>query len=322
MFNKIIIFFALSGLAGQGWCAGLETLRSADLSSIDAGAITVRVQDNQLPQPSPVLLAAGQPVQKYISSSDLRDLLNDPNPKVRKAAVRSSRPYILNSYAQDPVLEILQDRNEPADIRVEAARVLSYATGAIKVRDALTDIIRDSNEPPELRVMAYKALWTVAGTSRIQDLLMDAARYDEKDPEARLAAIWALFPVAGNSRPQGILMDLVRSGNQEDPVRIEAMKSLYGAMGNSRVKDEIMDIARDGREEKPVRLTAIKALSASNGDSRVKDLLEDMMRTGQDLDLRAAAIEAAAPNMAEIREYFHLGYRIENGIFISPIEKE
>ncbi len=270
-------------------------------------------------RPAPSPFAA---FPKYISSSDLRDLLRDPNPEVRKAAVKASRGYIGNSYALDPVLDILGNGNERTDIRVEAARVLSYATGHSRVRDELEEAIRFGNEPRELRVMAYKALWSATGHSRVQDLLMDAVRYGEKDRDARRAAIWALFSASPNSRPQDVLADVLRSRNEEEATRIEALKSLYNAMGNSRVRDLVMDLVRDSNERKPVRLAAIKALSAANGDSRVKSLLEDIMERASDPEFRTAAIAAAAPEPADIREYFHLGWKMENGAFVSPIEKE
>ena len=76
------------------------------------------------------------PKDKSISSSQLEDLLRDQNPEIRKAAVKSAKNYILNSYAQDRVLDILKNRNERSDIRVEAARTLSYAGGYSRVQDA------------------------------------------------------------------------------------------------------------------------------------------------------------------------------------------
>lgn len=372
MILKAMAFFALAGMAGQGWCAEIENLRAQGLP--DAGSIMAQIQQQQpqFPQPSPTTLdmcvftefrnnkchfkcesgatliepavrpdfSSGEPAgacathifrpvpspfagfSKQIDSSDLRDLLRDPNPEVRKAAVKASRNYIGNSYAQDPVRDMLGNRNERLDIRVEAARVLSHAAGHSRVRDELTDVIRYGNEPRELRVMAYKALWSVTGHSRVQDFLMDAVRYEEKDREARRAAIWALFSAAGNSRPQEILSDVLRSRNEEEATRLEALKSLYNAMGHYRVRDLMMDIVRDSNERKPVRLAAIKALSGANNDSRVKRLLEDIMERSSDTDLRLAAIDAASPDLADIREYFHLPYRLENGGSVSPLDRE
>lgn len=262
------------------------------------------------------------PKDRNISSSQLRDLLEDPNPEIRKAAVKSSRSYIQSSFAMDRVVEILKNKSERTDIRVEAARVLSYAAGNSRIQDALTDLIDYGQEPRELRVMSYKALWSATGNSRIQDFLMDAIKYDEKDRDARRAAIWAIFAAVNNSRPQDLLMDLVKYGNEEEATRIEAVKSLYSAMGNSRVTDLMIDLVRNTSERKPVRLVAVRALSGAVGNSRVQSLLDDMMRSENDTELRAAAIQAAAPDMADIRDYFHLGYKLQNGAYVSPIENE
>lgn len=261
---------------------------------------------------------------KQLTSSQLEDLLEDRDPEIRLAAVKSARKYILNSFAQDPVLEIFRNRNERADIRTEAARTLSYASGYYKVTDAFKDLLRrSSGEPRELRAMTYKAMFAAAAqSSSHQDFLVDAVKYGEKDKEARLAAVWALFDSAQNSRPQDLLIDLVKYGNEEEAVRVEAIKSLYGAMGHYRVKDLVLDLAKNGNETKAVRLTAMKALSAVNGDSWVKSFLDDTLRREADTQLRAAAVWASSPDPMEVREFFHLGYLLQNGGYVSPIERE
>ncbi|MBI4350302.1 MAG: HEAT repeat domain-containing protein [Elusimicrobia bacterium] len=262
-------------------------------------------------------------LNKNITSSQLEDLLEDPNPEIRKAAVKSAKRYILNSFANEPVLEIYKNRSERLDIRVEAARTLSYASGYYKVQDAFTELLKYGSDPRELRVMTYKALYGAAAqNSRYQDFLVDAVKYNEKDGAGRRAAIWGLFASVQNSRPQELLTDLLKYGNEEEATKIEAIKSLYGAVGNYRVKDLLQDLAKSSNERKPVRLAAVKALSGATGDSSVQRFLDDMMRYENDTELRAAAIEAASPDIADLREYFHLGYRLENGGYVSPIEKE
>jgi|GEM_PF-1349829 len=264
------------------------------------------------------------PIARNISSGQLEDLLRDSNPEIRKAAVKSARNYIQNNFANEPVLEIYKNKGERADIRVEAARTLSYASGYSKVQDAFTDLLKyGGSEPRELRVMTYKALSSAASmSSRYQDFLVDAVKYNEKDRDARRAAIWALYASVQNTRPQELLTELVKYGNEDEATRIEAIKSLYGAVGNYRVKDMLQELARNANERKPVRLAAIKALSGASGDSSVQRFMEDLMSREKDQELRVAAIEAASPNMAALREYFHLGYKLENGGFISPIERE
>lgn len=262
-------------------------------------------------------------IDKNISSSQLAALLQDPSPEIRKAAVKSARNYILNNFANEPVLEIFKNRNERADIRVEAARTLSYASGSYKVQDAFTELLKHGSAPRELRVMTYKALYgAAAANSRHQDFLVEAVKYNEKDRDARRAAVWALFASAQNAKPMELLTGLVKYGNEEELTRIEAVKSLYSVAGNARVRDLLKDLIRDGNERKPVRLTAIKALSGALGDSSVQRFLEDLIHDERDPELRVAAIEAAAPDMAALREYFHLGYKLENGGYISPIAKE
>ncbi len=262
--------------------------------------------------------------KKSLAPDQLRDLLKDADPEVRKAAVKSARTQIQNSYAADRVLEILKDKNERADIRVEAARTLSYAPGYIKTQDALVDLLKyGSNEPAALRVMAYKALWGAAAANpRYMDFLIDAVKYSEKDAAARRAAVWALFGASANFRAQQLLVDLLKYGNENEAVKIEAIKSLYGAVGVFTVKDLFQNIVESDKQTKPVRLAALKALSGAAGDSSVQRFIADMIRSERDQELRVAAVEAANPDLAGLREFFHLGYTVENGGFVSPIEKE
>ncbi len=269
----------------------------------------------------PITQAA--PFNKNLTARQLKDLLEDSNPEIRKAAVKGAKKFILNSFANEPVLEIYKNKNERIDIRVEAARTLSYASGYYKVQDAFTELLKYGSHPRELRIMTYKGLYGAAAqNSRYQDFLIEAIKYNEKERDSRRAAIWALFASVQNSRPQELLTDLIKYGNEEEATKIEAIRSLYGAVGNSRVKDLMRELARNGNERKPVRIAAIRALSGATGDSSVQRFLDETILYERDTELRAAAIEAAAPDMAGLREYFHLGYRLENGGYISPIEKE
>jgi len=262
-------------------------------------------------------------INKNLTSSQLEDLLEDANPEIRKAAVKSAKRFILNSFANEPVLEIYKNKSERLDIRIEAARTLSYASGYYKVQDAFTELLKYGSDPRELRIMTYKGLFGAAAqNSRYQDFLVEAIKYNEKDRDSRRAAIWALFSSVQNSRPQELLTDLIKYGNEEEATKLEAIKSLYGAVGNYRVKELMQDLAKSANERKPLRIAAIKALSGATGDSSVQRFLDETIRYEKDIELRAAAIEAASPDMAGLREYFHLGYKLENGGYISPIEKE
>lgn len=263
--------------------------------------------------------------EKYVTSNQLDELLKDPSPEVRKAAVKSAKNQIQNGYTQDRVLTIFKNRNERLDIRVEAARTLSYSPGNYRVQDELKGLVKYGGpEPLELRVITYKALWSAAPmNSSIQDFLIDAVKYSEKDQAARRAAIWALFSVSNNSGPKDVLINVLKYGNEEEATRIEAIKSLYsGLTSQYKAVDLMKEIFRDAREKKPVRLAALKALSGASNDSSVQSFLEDIVRNERDQDLRAAAVDAMSPDLTTLREFFHLPYKLEHGFIVSPIEAE
>jgi len=171
--------------------------------------------------------------------------------------------------------------------------------------------------------MAYKALWGAAnGYPKVQAFLIDAVKYNEKDPAARRAAIWALFDGTRNNKPRECLIELLRDGNEDEATAIEAVKSLYNGMAYRDVKELAISLVRNTDTAKPVRLAALLSLSAASGDSRVRNLLETMMRYESDPELRAAAVEASSPSPDRIRDFFHLNYKVENGWYVSPIERE
>lgn len=260
---------------------------------------------------------------KALNMNQVSDLLRDSDPEVRKAAIRGSRALIANTRIYERVMFIMENSGERLDIRVEAARALSYAVQYPKVQDALARTIKYGSAPVELNVMAYKALWGAAnGYPKVQAFLIDAVKYTEKDPAARRAAIWALFDSTRNNKPRECLLELLRYGKEDETTAIEAVKSLYGGMAYRDVKELAIAMVRDADVAKPVRLAALLSLSAASGDSRVRNLLESMMRYESDPELRAAAVEASSPSPDKIRDFFHLNYKVENGWFVSPIERE
>ena len=63
-------------------------------------------------------------------------------------------------------------------------------------------------------------------------------------------------------------------------------------------------------------------ISGATGNPQVMNLLYNVIRYERDPELRAAAVWASAPDMAHAREFFHLGYYMADGTYVSPIEGE
>lgn len=313
--KKIGILAVLTALMfiAAGARAGLS---DKELTEAD---FTKRLEEISLALKAP----AAEPRGRSLNMRELIALLEDSDAGVRKAAVRGSRDLIQNSRVYESIIAIMENPGETTDIRIEAARALSYAAQYNKVQDALAGTIKYGSAPQALRVMAYKALWSAAnGQPRVQDFLIAAVNYSEKDPAARRAAIWALFDGTRNNKPRECLAQLLRSGKEAEAVRIETIKSLYSGIYHRAAQDLVIDRIGDAAETKPVRLAALLSLSGAAGDSRVRNFLEAMLREETDPELRAAAVEASSPAPGKIREYFHLGYKVENGGFVNPIEKE
>lgn len=311
--KKILVFalafcFAGSSFADGGGQAEFEkSLNSIQAEMTETAAMPVSM------------------TSKYLNTSDLKDLLRDRDPEVRKMAVKNSKSLIHNSSIYDLVLDIYEDERERSDIRIEAARALSYATGAWRVTDALQDAIKYDNLEKPLKIMSYKALWNAAASrSSTRDFLVSRLRYDEKDQEIQKAVIWSLFAASPNSRVYGELTDIIKYGNAPNYIKTECVKSLYLAMGRYRVRDLVMDIAKykTSGEDRELRKTAIFALSGAIGHSRVKRFLEDLVEDSRDMEIRETALEALAEDRFKINEFFHLNYKLENGGYFNPIENE
>jgi len=262
------------------------------------------------------------PGSKYISTYDLKALLRDRDPEVRKMAVKNSKTLIRNSSIYNLVLAIYQDERERLDIRIEAARALSYVAGASRVVDKLTYAVRYENYPASLKIMTYKALWSAAASrSATQKFLVWRLKYGEKTPEMKRAVIWSLFASSLNSRVYTALLDILNYGKDAKDVKIECIKSLYKTVGNSKVKRVVLDIARYGKD-KEIRKTAIFALSGVNGDSRVKRFLESLLKYSDDNEIKETALAALVGDKFKINKFFHLSYKLEDGSFFNPIENE
>lgn len=294
---------ALAGplASDQAFATSLSAVRTALLHPSDKGA---------------------QPFR--LASSRERDvlvrLLRDPDPAVRKAALRALRQYVAQtSRVRDAVVGVYANANEEIEVRYEAAKTLVFVSGYSRVRDRLL-YYAERGDDASLRSISYKALYTqTSATSRVRDRVLRAA-VNESDKQVRLGAIWALFTASGDSRVRDPLVRMARYDRDED-VRIEALKSLYGAMGHSRVRDSILQVARDRSEKTAVRVPAVLLLSAVS-NSRIRDTLKDMARYEKDPQLREAAILAMSPSDERIAEYFHLVRRTQDGRMIDPLAKE
>ncbi|MEF3280883.1 MAG: HEAT repeat domain-containing protein [Elusimicrobiota bacterium] len=265
------------------------------------------------------------PVVKLIDVYDIRDMLRDKDPEIRKMAVKNSRRYINNSQIYEEILDIYSNDKERIDIRIESAKALSYVGNIYKIKDEIEDKIEYGKLPLELKVISYKALWISAESfSETTDFLVSRLKYDEKDSNLKKAIIWAMFSVSNNSRVNDLLIDIIKYGKEDNSIKIEAIKSLYNAMGNSRVKDVVYDIAKYNTsvEDKELRKTAIYALSARNMESSIKNFLEDLIKHDNDKEIKEVALKAYNPDPFEIYDFFHLSYKTQNGAFFNPIEKQ
>jgi len=280
----------------------------------------ISIQNREFSDVKPIVLSA-----KSLDMYDFRDMLRDSDPEIRKMAIKNSLRFINNNQIYEEIINIYSNPKERIDIRIEAAKALSYVGNIYKVKDNIKESIEDNKIPLELKLISYKALWISGETfSDIRDFLVERLKYDEKDVDVRKAIIWAMFASSNNSSVYDALVDIVKYGSDPLPVKIEAIKSLYLAMGNSRVNDLIYDIAKynTSEAEKEMRKTAIFALSARNGDSRVRDLLEDLIKHSDDKEIKEIALKAYSPDTFEVYDFFHLSYRTSSGAFYNPIEKE
>lgn len=256
----------------------------------------------------------------YQEREALLELLRDPDPAVRRSAVRSLKNYVAQtSEARERVLQVYRTESEDPGVRYEAAKTLSLVANHGDVRERLADYARRGDDA-SLRAISYKALYfSAASTSYSRDILREAARR-ESDKRVRLGAIWGLFLSSNQFDVRDALLDIVR-GDGDDDVRVEALKSLYHAMAYSEVRDRVYDLARDSSADASLRTPAILLLSAVV-NSRHQELLVELARREANPALREAAVMAMNPGDERIVRYFHLSQRTDSGRYLDPLERE
>lgn len=258
----------------------------------------------------------------YLQERELIRLLQDKDPQVRLAALKYARTSsrLNNTRVRRQIILMAGNSNEFINVRLEAVKTLYWISRYSDVRDFLLAVAQRANEPV-IRAMAYKALHGQAKSrTKVRDTIMALAKR-EKDPTVRRAMIWSLFQCGSDRDVRRILTDTIRNTKTDMILRVEALKSLYGAMGYSDIRRFMVQIATYEKTPRTLRIPSILALSGVNSTD-TKRALERLMRH-PDPAIRSTAVRAAAgKDSREIRDYFHLGYKLENGTYVSPIENE
>ncbi len=257
-----------------------------------------------------------------LQERELIRLLQDKDPNVRLAALKYAKESsrLNNTRVRRQIVLMASNSNEFINVRLEAVKTLYQISRYSDVRDFLLAAAQKAPEPA-IRAMAYKALHGQAKSrTKVRDRIMALAKR-EKDFNVRRAMIWSLFECGSDRDVRKILLDTVKNTKTDMILRVEALKSLYGAMGYSDIRRFMAQVATYEKTPMELRIPSILALSGVNS-SDTRRALERLM-THPNPAIRSAAVEAAAgPNTREMRDYFHLGYKLENGTYVSPIENE
>ncbi len=258
----------------------------------------------------------------YLQERELIRLLRDKDPNVRLAALKYARTSsrLNNKDVRRQIMLMAGNSNEFINVRLEALKTLYRVSHYSDIRGFLFEAARKAREP-EVRAMAYKALHRQARSrSKVRDTIMALAK-QEKDPVVRRAMIWSLFECGSDRDVRNILVNTVKNSKTDTILRAESIKSLYGAMGYSDIRRFMIQIATNENALRELRIPAILTLSNSHS-SETKRALERLMRH-PDPVIRSTALKAAAgEDSQEMRRYFHLAYKLENGDYINPIENE
>lgn len=256
----------------------------------------------------------------WIQEKPLIALLRDQDPRVRAAALRYARsmPIIQNRAVREQIAAMAEGETD-LGVRLEAVKTLHWASQYLEEQRRLLSLAHTDREP-RVRAMALKALHTAAkNNSMVWREVLDLAR-GEADVEVRKAAVWALFESGMQPDVRRALLGMAWDGGLDAGLRVEAVKSLFGGMGHSEAFRDMVRLAKDDEQAKPVRLAGILVLSGAQG-SDISRTIEGLLRH-PDPDVRAAALEAGGGMTEELRRFFHLGYRLDDRTFVSPIEEE
>lgn len=311
----------------------LAVLMTAALCCAPAAALEVGFGPGQSMSPNDLLrLAASAPAAdasasgRFVASSTwLQDqqlvaLMRDPDPGVRAAALRYARsmPIIQNRNVRGQIAAMAADEAD-LGVRLEAVRTLYWVSQYNEEQRRLLALARGDREP-RVRAMALKVLHTAAkSSSLVWREVLDLTR-NEADLEVRKAAIWGLFECAGLPDVRRVLLDMIWDGGLDTDLRVEAVKSLFGGMGHSDAFRDMIRLAKDEGQPKALRLAGILVLSGAQG-SEISRTVEGLLRNA-DPEVRAAALKAGGGMTDELRRFFHLGRRLDDRTYVSPIEEE
>jgi HEAT repeat protein len=217
------------------------------------------------------------------------ELLDDPDPTVRKEAIRAAalliEPGRVDGRPVDPARAALADPATPIDERIELCRLLGK-TGAPRAEQALLPLAK--GKPAALRLAAIEALGALrSGTGAVDKVLL--AALDDESAEVRFQAATSLARVGGAASAPVLLERLTVAAEQD---RGALGLALSGALARStdaalatRVREAVAtapDAARDA---------LIEGLGRMKGEGAAKELAA--LATGP-IDDRRKVAEALA----------------------------
>lgn len=208
-----VLVATLSGSPSTSTAAGAALVLGALKAGEGAPAIVRSMQRGVVPLRHGLRALAG--VGSPAALPTVLELLDDPDPAVRREAVRAAiallDPAHADGRAVDPASEVLADAATPIDEKIDLVRLLGR-TGAPRAQKVLLSLTGTKSNG--LRLAVLEAL----GTLRVSDPAVDAAlleALDDEQPQVRLRASTALARVASPAAAVKLLERLSVAAEQD-----------------------------------------------------------------------------------------------------------
>jgi len=299
----------LSGSPSERAAIGATQALAALGDEVAVPAIVRAMQRGKVP--APAALAALAALKSQVALPPVLELLTDPSPEVRRAAIAAAAalidPASPDGRAVDPVRDALADHTLAADERVALLDLLGR-TGAPRATELLLPYA--GSKSPSLRRAALRALGSLASSGAAADAKLVIALDDELGT-VRMDAAIALSKVGSGSLAPKLLSRLLKSAEQDRAALGVALAGVLARNREAATANAVADaVAAAPASARDALIEGLGRLESDVTQKRLDDLTgggeDDRRKVAEALVSRG---EAARPLLLKLAKDADAGVR-------------
>lgn len=277
-----------------------QALFADDIKKADRPGLKVLLKKSIMPRANDNAAAA-----KILTLiSDKSESLNERGNGINKI----KRALFKNAEAVGQLIEILQDKTEPATLRLAIIEMLvsvsfsnpAFTSNLPRFKQALKQLINDKDIPLQQRAIELLAGYN---DEQAQKILLDGLNDPSKArmPKEKAIQLLALDPKSGFEIATRKFLDAAETPE----VQREAVNALASDAGS---QEQIKKLFTDKKTDKQVRIAAMVALNAFDPKQFQGTLKKSIMDPGEHPDIKVASLSALSfhdnlPGVMEDKEF-------------------